>query len=257
MAAPESFVAWMSAHTANDKKHGRTVYRYHPRSDHHSKVLCELVLRDLLDGCPALASHARSGLVVGGSNVRHTFVGGTSNKSKAFDLAIGTPRSIETPPTAPLRIARAPIAKVRLSIEAKQCMTEHSKSTPRIFDELSSSHEIVHSGEPDAIACGLAVVNVASKYASPTRQLPTGNVLYTSHKQPKAVQAIVEHLRGLRRRTNIGAVGFDAFATIVIDCDNVGPCSLHESPPAPQPRDSDHYSTFISDISRIYSERFA
>jgi len=51
-------------------------------------------------------------------------------------------------------------------------------------------------------------------------------------------------------------VGFDALATIVIDCDNTGACLLHTSPPAPEPGEPDHYNTFISDISRAYVERF-
>jgi hypothetical protein len=49
-------------------------------------------------------------------------------------------------------------------------MTEHGKSQPRVYDELSSSHEIVHQGRQDAIAAGITVVNVAPRFISPLRQ---------------------------------------------------------------------------------------
>jgi len=253
MDAPQRFVAWMSAHVANDKKHRRTSYRYHPRSDAHSKRLCELVLEDLLAACPRLAEDEKARAVVGGTNVSHAFANG---QTKTLDLAIGTLASELLPHAAPAAIVSKVIGTLRIAVEAKQCMTEHSKSKPRIFDELSSSHAIVHAGEPNAIACGIVVVNIAARYASPTRQLATGNLVYINHNQPQAARVIVEHVRKLQRRSRVGQVGFDALATIVIDCDNTGACLLHTSPPAPEPGEPDHYNTFISDISRAYVERF-
>jgi hypothetical protein len=148
--APERFAAWMSGHTANDKKHGRRVYRYHPRSDEHSKVLCRMVLEDLLANCPLLAEQVSAGVVVGRVNAKHTFGNG---KTKNLDLAIGTPGDQQ--------ILDHPISSLRVSIEAKQCMTEHSKTKPRLFDELSSSHQIIHYGDSSAIAAGIVVVNLA------------------------------------------------------------------------------------------------
>jgi hypothetical protein len=136
-------------------------------------------------------------------------------------------------------------------------MTEHSKTKPRIFDELSSSHEIVHQGQPDAIAAGIVVVNIAKTFASPLRQLSgEGPLIITNHKQPEVAESMVRHLRGLKMRDRVGEVGFDAFATIVVDCDNLGPATLHTKPPAPQPGDRDHYDTFLDRISRAYTERF-
>lgn len=86
--APDRFVDWMSGHTANDKKHGRTVYRYHPRSDEHSKTLCRMVLEDLLEACPPLREHVETRVVVGKINAALTF---PSGKAKNLDLAVGTP----------------------------------------------------------------------------------------------------------------------------------------------------------------------
>jgi len=254
MDAPEKFADWMSGHVANDRRHGRTVYRYHPRSDAHSRRLCELVLSDLLAACEPLARHVASGEVVGGTNVPHLF---PSGRAKTLDLAIGTPINSGPRPLVPVGPACAPIQQLRIALEAKQCMTEHSKAKPRLFDGLSSSHEIVHSGAPEAIACGIVVVNIASRYASPTRQIAGDLLVYTGHRQPHAARAIIEHLRGLQRRSGSRDVGFDAFSSIVIDCDNTSECTLHTAPPAPQFGDLDHYGSLISGISQAYAERFS
>jgi hypothetical protein len=76
---------------------------------------------------------------------------------------------------------------VLLSCESKAVMTEHGKTKPRIYDELDSSHEIVHQGDPDAIAAGITVVNIARTYVSPTRQ-KGGDPIITKHRQPDVAQ---------------------------------------------------------------------
>src|SRR5688572_10192448 len=111
-------------------------------------------------------------------------------------------------------IAESPMKKVIFSCEAKACMTEHSKSQPRIFDELSSSHAIVHAGDNNAIAAGITVVNLAKRFVSPLRQkIPGAELEWTEHNQPKAASRMVDHLRGLPIRDNLTEPGFDAFAT--------------------------------------------
>jgi hypothetical protein len=256
MAAPDRFVEWMSGHIANDNKFGRTVFRYHPRSDEHSKVLCRFILEDLIKACPELAKQIGEHVVVGGINVPFTFSNG---KRKTLDLAVGTPGAVSESDLFPLTIGEGGIETVRIACEAKQCMTEHSKTKPRIFDELSSSHEIVHQGDTNAIAAGVVVVNISDEYASPTRQISgKGDLIITRHRQPAVTESMVAHLRGLKIRDAIGEVGFDAFCTIVIDCDNTGgPCTLHTRPPAPQPGDRDHYGTFLKRITEAYTERFS
>lgn len=244
----------MSGHVANDNKFGRRVFRYHPRSDEHSKKLCELLLTDLLGECPVLREHGRTGTLVGGINVGYRFSNG---KVKTIDLGIGTPRDPAQVVLGAGAMATGEIGGLRIACEAKQCMTEHSKSQPRIFDELSSSHEIVHQGDREAIACGIVVVNIAPRFASPLRQKSRrGPLIVTEHRQPDVAAAMVHHLRGLRVRESTSDVGFDAFATLVINCDNTGPCHLHTAPPAPQPGDPDHYATFLQRISRAYEERY-
>jgi hypothetical protein len=67
---------------------------------------------------------------------------------------------------------------------------------------------------------------------------------------------MINHLRGLPIRDTVDGFGFDAYATIVVDCDNRGLATLWIEPPAPQPGDRDHYDTFIARLSAAYASRF-
>lgn len=249
MLAPEKFAVWMSANVHRDS-YGE--YRYHPRSDAHSKQLCLSVLEDLLDNCPTIRAQAEGRSVVFGINLE---VESPSGKKKTLDLAIGTPAGAPEYGAEP--IAMGPIKDLLFSCEAKSCMTEHGKSKPRLYDELSSSHEIVHQGWPQAIATGISVVNIAGDFVSPLRQRPGQSLEVTHHKQPDAAAGMIQHLRGLRFRDEMGQVGFEAYSTIVIDCDNQGPATLWADPPAPQPGDLDEYTTFLRRVCGFWEERFS
>jgi hypothetical protein len=252
VSAPERFASWMSIYEFRDKfSH---TYRYHPRSDVHSEMLCMLVLEDLMERCPVLREQASHDLVAYGINARHEWPNG---KKKTIDLAVGRPIKREAQRSLDLGIGRAKsFSDVFLSCEAKSAMTEHGKAQPRIFDELSSSHEIVHKGRPDAIAAGIAVVNIAGSFVSPTRNQSVGALSVTTHRQPHVAERMVRHLRGLPIRDDVMEVGFDAYSTIVVDCDNQGPCALWTAAPAPQSGERDHYQTFIERLARFYTERF-
>ena len=39
-------------------------------------------------------------------------------------------------------------------------MTAHVKSLPRLYDELNSSHQIVHGASNNALSIGMVTVNV-------------------------------------------------------------------------------------------------
>ena len=227
MDAPKDFADWLTAHEHRDPVYG-WVYRYHSRSDAHSIALCKLVLRDIIEACPKLNADAMADKVAYGINARHTFPNG---KKKTLDLAIGTTRAVEQGERFAGTILKGAIDRVLLAREAKTCMTEHGKSQPRIFDELASSHEIVHQGDRDAIAAGITVVNIASNFVSPLRQ-KSKKLHISQHKQPHAAERMINHLRGLPIRDDVDGFGFDAYATIVVDCDNRGPARLWADPPA-------------------------
>lgn len=250
--APRKFVRWLAKNEHPDRNYGY-VYRYHPRSDAHSVALCRFILEDLLRQCEPMRADAAAGRIVYGINYEHRWP--QTAKRKTLDLAIGTGTPDTTRTSSVRGIYRGVLERVLIACESKTVMTEHSKSQPRIYDELSSSHEIVHQGDRAAIAAGIAVVNIAATFVSPLRQ--RGTELHVSrHKQPQAAERMVRHLQGLPIRDQIDGVGFDAFATIVVNCDNQGPATLWTRPPAPQPSDPDEYQTFLGRISRAYRERF-
>jgi hypothetical protein len=252
VAAPERFALWMNSHR-HVGKHGH-VYCYHPRSNQHSLVLCEYILEDLVHDCDVLQEQAAQGLVAYGVDLKHIWK--NSNKAKTIDLAVGIPKEAPIEPWGSIAKVKD-LKEVLISCEAKSCMTEHGKSQPRIFDELSSSHEIVHKGHDYAIAAGIAVVNIAAQFASPLRQGSTNDICFSNHIQPRVTERMVEHLRGLPLRARVEDVGFDAYCTVVRNCDNIHGATLWDDPPAPQPGDWDHYNTFLQRISQFYEERFS
>lgn len=249
--APEKFVEWLARHEHKDSIYG-WVYQYHPRSDAHSVALCKLILEDLLASCHQLRERALTGKIVYGINYKSVFQ--LTGKTKNLDLAIGIGSPDTTKDSVP-GIYQGEISTLLIACECKATMTEHSKSQPRIFDELSSSHEIVHKGGgPEVIAAGVTVVNIASTFVSPLRQTST-KLKVTNHKQPKAAEKMIKHLRGLPIRDQLDAIGFDAYATIVVNCDNQKPATLHIDPPAPQPVDRDEYGTFLLRLSTACAKR--
>lgn len=93
MLALERFVEWMSANEHMDRL--GNVYRYHPRSDAHSKALCTFVLNDLLAASPPMRKQAaQRGIVFG---INQTFTWAASGKKKTLDLVISPPS--DRPPT--------------------------------------------------------------------------------------------------------------------------------------------------------------
>jgi len=239
----------MSQNTQTNKSNGRD-YRYHPRSDTHSKTICRLVVSDLARVCPEIAEDAAACRIA--YCVNQPMVNPQDpNRQKTVDLAIGEPA--EALPPSPEDIAEAKVSTVRIAVEAKSCMTEHIKSKPRLYDELNSSHTIVHAAYPDAVAAGLVVVNIAARFASPTRQHgPDAPLEVTEHRSPHCAADLIEHLRKLPIAQRLGDYGFDALAIIVVDCDNLGPARLHDAAPAPQPGDPLHYATCLQRICDRY-----
>ncbi len=240
MFAPEAFALWLDHHEHTDAA-GFT-YHYHSRSDAHSKELARLIWVDLLVCCPEIRRDQQAGLVTMKVNYKHTWP--ATSKTKTIDLAVGT--------TSPGDL----LDEVRISCELKAVMTEHKKSQPRVFDELSSSHQIVHAADARAIAAGLTVVNIANRFVSPLRQRPGVPISVTRHKQPDVTRSMVMHLRGLQLRGELSQEGFDAYCTVVVECDNQGPARLWTASPSPQPGEPDHYATFLARIGTAYRAHY-
>jgi hypothetical protein len=147
-----------------------------------------------------------------------------------------------------------------MALEAKACMTEHVKAIPRLYDELSSSHQAIHGAAAHAIAVGFAVVNLAETFLSPGRNkfpLTPGNPVITRHKQPHVAGRVVEKLREIPRRTKFTEEGFDALGVLAVRCKNDGtPVDLYPDPPAPQPGDIFEYDAMIRRVADAYEANY-
>lgn len=276
---------------------GTHLWQYHPRSDHHSKVSCWGILFDLLQHSSLLREHVSAGKVAFGIN--HTMVNFTNGKKKDLDLVICRPAAGGDDGAVPRRKAKGrgkrapatfqemvatyaielsdeekaildsfpivpvrPVGSVLMALEAKAAMTEFAKARPRLYDELESSQVTVHADTNHAIAVGLALVNGAETFVSPTANpcIAYGAPLKVSkHAQPRQLELTIEHLKSLPRRSDLGSPGFDALAVIAVDCRNDGttPVTIIERKPAPQPGDVVHYESMINRTVGWYASRFA
>lgn len=280
MRAPDILVRSMSTPTPRGKS--GELWQYHSRSDHHSKVACWGVLFDLLQTSALLRSHIEAGKVVFGVNhPMHDFV---NNRTKKLDLVLARPgQDGQTSRTRSIvdyaeqwqvqlsdderqllnelpEALEGPVGSVLVAMEAKACMTEHGKAGPRLYDELNSSHQMVHGSSNQALAVGFVMVNGADRFVSPdrNRRLREGEAREeTVHKQPRAAEIALRAIAQLPRRSDASARGYDGLGVVLVDMPNDGtPVRLIEDRPAPQPGDRFHYDSMIRRIAGEYDGRF-
>ena len=192
------------------------LWQYHSRSDLHSKVSCWAVLFDLLQQSALMRQHATQGKIIFGVNHKLTAFG--TGREKDLDLVIARPDGKPTARTlidlaADYRVVldsaqqgtlyslpqvyRAPVGAVLVALEAKAAMTEHVKALPRFYDELNSSHQIVHGASNQALAVGLAMVNASPTFVSPDiNKAPGAPLVVSKHDQPRVAAAAREHGAG-------------------------------------------------------------
>jgi hypothetical protein len=140
-------------------------------------------------------------------------------------------------------------------------MTAHTKSKPRLHDELNSSHLAIHGSSDEAIAAGFVMLNAATSFISPDlnrADLSTNDPVISEHRQPQAVAGINSKVREIPRRGAPGEIGFDAIGIVVVDCPNDGtPVGVVSAPPAPPAGDMFHYDQMIRRAAHMYDTRFA
>ena len=153
-----------------------------------------------------------------------------------------------------------PVGAVHVALEAKACMTQFIKAKPRLYDELNSSHAVIHGNSPHTIAAGLAMVNKATEFISPGRNdfdLSKRAAVVTQHVQPRHAAEVIEKLREIPRRSRDGEEGFDVFAIILVNCRNDGsPVFLESDAPAPQPGETDHYEMAVHRLAQLYEQKY-
>jgi hypothetical protein len=262
---------------------GGQLWSYDSRSDHHSKVACWGIVFDLLRSSALIRSHAADRKIVFGIN--HPFRDFRTNKPKKLDLVICRPALQQwqrtRKPHTLVALARnysviltksesdelddLPALKegsagnVLVAIEAKACMTEHQKAQPRLYDELNSSHRIVHGENDQAIAAGFVMVNIAERFISSDRNAGRnpGNFEWNEHPQPRFTELTKETMDQLPRRMRPGEDGYDALGVVVVNCLNDGSrVTIHRAAPAPQPGEVYQYAAFIARLRGFYESRF-
>lgn len=264
----------------------KTPWQYHSRSDRHSKVACWGILFDLLQTSSLLRAHVADGKVFFGVN--HTMRDFVHNKEKKLDLVLCRPESSATVnprspavtlqsladrwqiKLAPLQqamltalppISQAPVGAVLAALEAKATMTEHGKAGPRLYDELNSSHQIVHASSNRALSIGFFMVNASGTFISPDRNknLAADELRHvTIHKQPSAAEHSINVVMGLPRRSGTSGMGYDGLAIVVIDMPNDGttPVRLITAPPAPPRGDIFSYEAMLTRVANEYDAAF-
>lgn len=258
-------------------------WQYHSRSDHHSKTACWAMLFDLLVHCQPLRDDVAKGAVGFGINLKMTDF--TRNQQKNLDLVLctpGTPGAVKRPlgnfvnlgekyqvalddaeraTLANLPVCEeVPVGDVLIALEAKAVMTAHQRALPRLYDELNSSHTIVHGHNSTTIAAGMVMVNIAQRFSSPDLNRHDLNSFprrTSTHQQPRDAKLAVEKAGTLPKRADTASAGFDALGIIVVDCDNLGtPVAIHSDPPAPKLGDAHHYEDCIRRMCSLYRSRF-
>ena len=260
-------------------KHGN-VWQYHSRSDRHSKVACWAILFDLLQTCSLLREQVAAGKVAFGIN--HELRDFKQDRKKNLDLVLCASHGevpaaktfadyaedwqvmlepAEAALLASLPILRvAPVSNVLVALEAKACMTEHSKALPRLHDELASSHQTIHGDTSGAIAAGFVMINCAEVFTSPDRnrkRVRGGKFEKNPHKQPAVAEKTLAMVMKIPRRSDEKETGFDAVGVSMVRCANDGsPVVIDTVANAGLP-DIVRYASFVRRISHLYSTKFA
>jgi hypothetical protein len=265
-------------------------WQYHSRSDRHSKIACCGIVLDLLTHCPLLRTHAAAGKI--GFGINHPMQDFQTNRRKVLDLVICTPgneRRTKAPGSGKAHarsfgslirqyesslieeeerllaelpeLLIVPVGSVSLALEAKASMTAHIKALPRLHDELDSSHLTVHGHADSAIAAALVMINASAEFISSDknkRPITAATATWSVEPQPRSAERTIAKVREIRRRSKAHDQGFDAVGIVLVDFKNDGSkCLLHDTTPAPEPDELDHYENLIRRISSLYATKFA
>ena len=226
---------------------------------------------DLLAHSSLLRQHVEDAKVVFGLD--HKMHDYAANRSKNLDLVVARPheggwttkrpprRFSELPDVYEMELlstqrsalaalpdpAEGAVGAVHLALEAKACMTAFSKSYPRLYDELNSSHAVIHGASNRALAVGLAIINVADEFVSPVGKR-------NRHHQPEDAQGAIAKVEQLPRRSGDEGVGYDGLGIVLLNLVNDGnPVTLADRPAVPV---NYEYERMIVRIANEYDVRF-
>ena len=252
-------------------------WQYHSRSDNHSKVACWTVLFDLMLECDVFREHVAAGRI--GFGINFVMVGPIN---KTLDLVVtripatrkATPRiafadlveqygiqldaddraMLDQLPAMAGESRKHDASEVAIALEAKACMTEHSKSLPRLHAEILATGYLARRAQPHCITASYSMVNASSTFVT-----PSGKGRVNRHTQPEDARRVVEMLgKAIPLKADSADVGYDVVGAIVVNCRNDGsPVTVLDAAPAPvKQKDHLHYERMISSLCGQYRARF-
>ena len=276
MKGPNILARSMSV--ATQRGTGTRAWQYHSRSDTHSKVACWTVLFDLLSECDIFRRHAAAGFV--GFGINHVLVGPIN---KTLDLVVtriapdrpARPRKTFTEladvygivldadeaavlaqlPPIEGEISKHDISEVAIALEAKACMTEHSKSLPRLHAEILATGYLAKRAQPRCITVSYSLVNAARSFRTPS---DAGDGKLNTHAQPGDARKVVEMLgRAIPLARDVPSIGYDVLGLTVVDCRNDGsPVTVVTDEPAPARSNHLHYEQMLRNLCAEYRSKF-
>ena len=250
-------------------------WQYHSRSDNHSKVACWTLLLDLLINCDTARKLAAEGKV--GFGINHMMVGPINKtldlvitvvaqnrdlKSRASFADLVTRYGIALDAEEAAALAALPIvyedkpddiSEVAVAIEAKACMTEHSKSLPRLHAEVLATGYLARQAAPQCITASYNLVNAASSFVSPSNP---GKV--NQHTQPGDARMVVDMLsRAIPLARQKVDIGYDVVGVTVVECANDGSAVI-VSPGSAAPKSTEHvhYERMMVALCSEFRRRF-
>ncbi len=255
-------------------KKGEHIWQYHSRSDSHSKVACWTVLFDLLRECDIFRRHATEGKI--GFAVNHILAG---KLPKALDLVIcrvpttrgaGERRNfadlaelygVQLDAKSKDALAALPmleeerrddVSQVLIALESKACMTEHSKSMPRLFAEILATGYLAKRSTDNPISACYCFVNAADSFVTPSSAEKVNR-----HQQPRDARTVVDMIGNAIPTVEEFAFGYDAVGIVVVKCKNDGTTvTLVNDFPAPGTHDPHNYERMVRALCSKYGSRF-
>jgi hypothetical protein len=275
MKGPVILARTMSVPTSRGRSERK--WQYHSRSDTHSKVACWGLLFDLLQECDVFRRHAEEGRI--GFGINHVMVGPIN---KTLDLVVTRVppkrRSARRPtfvslidtygivldetergllralPVIESDVGTEDVSEVVIAVEAKACMTEHSKSLPRLHAEILATGYLAKRAQPRCITASLSMVNAAASFVT-----PSGLAKLNFHSQPEDAAKVVQMLsRAIPLARDVPAIGYDVVGVSVIACRNDGSAvHLITTPPAPDIGSHINYERMLRNLCSEYRARFS
>ncbi|HVP42890.1 MAG TPA: hypothetical protein VMS96_05630 [Terriglobales bacterium] len=209
---------------------------FNPRSQANSNALCDFVMADLRESCPAFAA-----------NLDAKRLTPTKNADVWTRVAC---RNVD------LVFLDAEAKTARAAVENKTIMTAHGKARWNRYGDLIAYCNHMHNHRPDCIASAIVIVNCSPAYENPDAFAK--GLMRPKFDMAKVVKDTVKIFAGVPLRTSADEPNDqpEAIAVVVVDYDGQHPAKLVTGDLSPQADSPIHYESFIKRTCDLYRARF-